>query len=294
MKKSHLSSIAKSILLVTMAASSTTASDDDQTHVNHDLCSDDDHCLNGGSCQEGNSVVPHRHCLCGPGFSGPTCERFCPLDCKNGSYCHEAPTGGASGLLIDEGRIYDPEDYSCKCFGHFTGALCEIPYKGCGDSERCYNGGECVAGDDMRHHCKCKKGYIGDSCETRTSIVIKEESNTALEAVLVSLVIFLTVALAYLLKRKRINKLTPDFVEVQRLALEHKMAEMPHASFDDQSTIHFENQLSGLKRTSVFDDVRKTLWGDQNNTSHKNPRAGPYDDESSASSGSSFGDVHII
>ncbi|KAL3942977.1 MAG: hypothetical protein SGBAC_002928 [Bacillariaceae sp.] len=286
MKKSRSTSMAKRriILLLVMASSSVTASisENDHSHDN-DLCTDDDHCLNGGSCQEGNSLILHRHCLCAPGFSGPACQRFCPLDCKNGSYCHVAPTGGASGLLIDEGRIYDAEDYSCKCSGHFTGALCEIPYKGCGDSERCYNGGECVAGDDMRHHCQCKKGYAGDSCEIRTLIDVREESDAALEGILAALLILLSMALFFLLKRKR-AKLTPDFVEVQRSALKYRMAAMPHASFDDESsTIHFELHPPALKHGSVFQDEEADI----------DTRAGPFNDESSAS-GSSFGDIHII
>ena len=284
-------SIVTTILLLIMASSSVIASSsntdnseqDNNPHV--DLCSNDDQCLNGGSCQEANSVIPHRHCLCTSGFSGPACERFCPLDCKNEGYCHVAPTGGASGLLIDQGRVFDPEDYSCKCVGYFTGVLCEIPYKRCGDSERCYNDGECVLGEDMRHRCNCKHGYSGDSCEIRTLT----DDDSTMEGILLAMVILLSVVLVYLLKRKRPNQ-TPDFVQVQRAALKHKMAAMPHASFDDESSsvsvIDFVRTT--IKRASLFEEDEDETYASRRDGSY-------YDDGSTSTDDSSrHGGIHII
>jgi hypothetical protein len=201
------------------------------TEHENDLCMDDAHCFNGGKCQEAHSEIPHRHCHCADGFSGPTCDRFCPLQCQNGGICHVAPTGGAEGLL-HQGVNYDPEDYTCKCFGHYTGASCEIPYRQCGKSENCYNGGRCMAGDDdLKHHCKCSNGYIGASCETKSQLI--EVSDTATQITLMVMVVVLAVALVLLLKRKR-KKNIPDFVLVQQEAMKKQLKQMPHSSYNDE------------------------------------------------------------
>lgn len=219
------------------------------TEHENDLCIDDMHCFNGGKCQEANSVTPHRHCHCADGFSGPTCERFCPMQCQNGGSCHVAPTGGAEGLL-NQGRTYDPEDYTCKCFGHFTGAFCEIPYKQCGRFEKCYNGGKCVAGDNLKHHCKCSHGYVGESCETKGQVI--EVSDTTTEITLMVLVIVLAAALVLLLKRKRKMSI-PDFVSVQEEAMKSHLKLMPHVSFDDDlSQVHVGPFGSETKLNAVL------------------------------------------
>ena len=77
---------------------------------------------------------------------------------------------GESKGLTEESNEYqfDPEDYMCKCFGRFTGTLCEIPYVNCGESGRCFNGGVCHIQDDSPiRTCACPRGFTGESCELK-------------------------------------------------------------------------------------------------------------------------------
>ena len=148
-----------------------------------------------------------RYCECQDGFSGPRCSKYCPLDCQNGGYCMVTPVGGALGLE-EQLPTYDPNDYMCKCYGHFTGKLCDIPYTNCGESERCYNGGECLVGDDMKHKCSCSIGFSGDSCEIRldikeeVAVVMTDEGRFAV-LILSSLFVVLGIALCVMLRRRR-------------------------------------------------------------------------------------------
>lgn len=118
--------------------------------------------------------------------------------------------------------------------------------------------------------------------------MIVKDRNSAVEGILLAMVILLSLALAYLLKRKR-TKLTPDFVQVQRSALQHKMAAMPHASFDEEaSSIDFGFTLK-----------RATLFEDDDGESYTRRRSGPFDDDDSTVSGfsdssSKVEGVHII
>lgn len=131
-----------------------------------DACTMNQHCLNGGTC----NVVPatstgYRTCHCQDGYSGPRCSQYCPLDCQNGGYCTKIPHGGVLGIE-EPIASFDPSDYMCKCFGHYTGTVCEIPFTNCGDQVRCYHGGECILTEDLIHQCQCPSGYTGESCET--------------------------------------------------------------------------------------------------------------------------------
>jgi hypothetical protein len=153
-----------------------------------------------------NDVTNFRHCHCQDGFSGPRCSRFCPFDCQNGGYCRVTPQGGASGRQEQTGP-YSSNDYTCKCFGHFTGLLCETPYENCGDEERCYNGGQCVVGEDMIHRCTCPRGYGGESCETHVAVkaepeALPEEGIVAI-TVLAIMVLMMGAALFILVRKKR-------------------------------------------------------------------------------------------
>jgi hypothetical protein len=181
-----------------------------------DICNVDSHCLNGGKCMPANDVTNFRHCHCQDGFSGPRCSRFCPFDCQNGGYCRVTPLGAATGLREPSGP-YNPDNYMCKCFGHFTGSLCEIPYSNCGDEERCYNGGRCVLGEDMVHRCSCPQGYGGNSCETPVAVkadseIVTEEGKIVI-TVLSIMLLFLGATLFILVQRKRLSP-PPKFIIV--------------------------------------------------------------------------------
>eukprot|EP00980_Cylindrotheca_fusiformis_P016810 scaffold5067_cov139-Cylindrotheca_fusiformis.AAC.4 len=238
---------------VLLALFSIASSSQSTEHNENDLCTDDAHCLNGGRCQEANSVAPHRHCDCADGFSGPACERFCPMECQNGGICQVAPTGGAEGLL-HEGRIYNPDDYTCKCYGHFTGSYCELPYTQCGKFKKCYNGGKCMAGDDLKHHCKCRYGFSGDSCETKAKLIDLSDATTV--TTLVVLVVVLLVALVVLLRRKR-KRPIPDFVKVQEEAMKKHLNRMPHVSFDDDISL-YDDELSHVQVGPFGSDSKLT------------------------------------
>lgn len=138
-----------------------------------DACDYDDHCENGGTCEEADEQHTHKYCHCADGFAGIRCHDFCPKNCQNGSYCryHEM----AEPHRFDKDR--DPDDYVCQCFGLFEGDLCEISYMNCGDGTRCYNGGVCRHVEVIEVHednsettitekiCDCPPGYGGPTCQ---------------------------------------------------------------------------------------------------------------------------------
>jgi hypothetical protein len=171
-----------------------------------DICQDDAHCFNGGTCQMPTVVTTHRHCHCPPGYSGTRCARYCPFSCHNGGICtpkvgphaergeelsafRPGSSFGKSFVneaehLKDSYYEYDKELYHCKCKGLFTGALCEIPFVNCnGKNHRCYHGGTCVfeVGDDGSEvvGCDCPEGYGGVSCENKfVSAVSQDDTKT--------------------------------------------------------------------------------------------------------------------
>ena len=133
------------------------------------LCTLDAHCLHGGLCKNPDSNSTSRHCHCKEGFSGPRCSHYCPYSCQNGGYCSVTPLGESKGLTEQSNAYeFNPEDYICKCFGRFTGTLCETPYVNCGESGRCFNGGACkLQGDSPIRKCACPRGFAGESCELK-------------------------------------------------------------------------------------------------------------------------------
>lgn len=143
-----------------------------------DICTMDQHCMNGGSCESANEEVDHRHCICAKDYSGTRCSHFCPLQCQNGGYCTLKPRGGALGVQ-EQTPTFNAEDYMCKCFGHYAGESCEIPYNNCGDNTRCYHGGECIQRDSKEYSsdqpCRCQPGFGGPSCDTRISPAVKND-----------------------------------------------------------------------------------------------------------------------
>lgn len=176
----------------------------------HDACTMDQHCMNAGTCESANEDVDHKHCVCQLGYSGPRCSRYCPLECENNGYCTVKPKGGALGVQ-EQTPTYDPADYMCKCFGHFTGDRCETPYSNCGGQIRCYHGGECRLESDPDYSasqpCRCPIGYSGQSCENRSSVDWTQEedelnlSTTGIFAITFSAIIVVSVMLLVAIKR---------------------------------------------------------------------------------------------
>ena len=138
--------------------------------TSRDTCTMNQNCLNSGTCEPPNNEIDYNHCVCQPGYSGLRCSKYCPLECQNKGVCTWKPTGGAVGNQAHS-LSFDPSDYICKCYGRFTGRLCETQYSNCGSQTKCYHGGECIPIDDhayaQGHRCRCPSGYTGVWCETR-------------------------------------------------------------------------------------------------------------------------------
>lgn len=211
---------------------------DHSLHTEKGFCNDDSDC-NGGKCQLAEHGVQHKHCYCPDYYSGNRCERYCPLQCQNGGLCIVTPLGGVEDL-VDDYYGYDEDEYTCKCFGHYFGPLCEIPYKVCGKAERCFNGGKCIYDrNDLKHKCKCRDGYGGDDCKTIVETpIVKKNDSSEITTILV-LLFLLGAILTYLLKRKRSANI-PDFVSLEQEAREKYLrttssfsTDMPCGSYSD-------------------------------------------------------------
>ena len=129
-----------------------------------DTCVSSENCLNGGVCRIPDSDEhAGRHCHCPVGFGGTRCEHYCPLECQNSGHCHYALDEELSSLsdYLDK----DPSHFECKCLGHFSGQLCDVPYENCADGQRCMNHGVCTYDDRGQSTCACTAGFYGDSCE---------------------------------------------------------------------------------------------------------------------------------
>jgi hypothetical protein len=137
-------------------------------------CESDDQCLNGGKCRDNsNDTGSFNQCDCVAGYGGNRCENYCPLECEHGGYCRY--NGDLSTLNQHD---IQPEDYMCKCLGHYKGTVCEIPYENCGDGGQCFYGGSCRDEEGQASSCNCPAGHEGPSCETEVSF--PEESDNVL------------------------------------------------------------------------------------------------------------------
>jgi hypothetical protein len=205
----------------------------------------DQHCMNGGKCEPANAIIDHRHCVCEEDYSGPRCSRYCPLDCQNKGYCTVKPRGGALGDQ-EQTPTYEISDYMCKCFDHFVGDFCEVPYTNCGGKTRCYHGGECISASNeaVFKPCRCPPGYSGTFCEivlSDYSVDIKKSEFTTARnltrssAILVSC--FSIISLGWFLWRRKQSR-TCSFTEFGEDADEDESAfmdEMKRYSHDGSS-----------------------------------------------------------
>jgi hypothetical protein len=176
------------------------------------VCQNDLNCLNDGKCiatpfiamnttTRTNATYYYKQCHCNHGFYGNRCEHYCPYECMNGGVCYY--TGNIVSSTKEENAVYDTtnqmvhfhlSDYACKCYGYYTGSLCQTPYTNCGDyrtnitttttsntattvqNVQCYNGGNCLdepiqvntsVGNETieeLQYCQCPTNYTGLDC----------------------------------------------------------------------------------------------------------------------------------
>lgn len=185
------------------------------------------------------------HCHCKDGFSGPRCGHHCPYDCKNGGYCTVTPQGEASDLVFLDP---EPDDFMCKCFGRFSGPLCETPYLNCGENERCFNGGVCVLDDtDGKRQCNCPDGWDGDSCESENgqskqkfgeTLTKTKQGKAGLAVIGILLVAVAVAAMLAMVSNRGRPDLYPDF---------HSLQDFEDNDFFDAPSIEDERTYSSKK-----------------------------------------------
>lgn len=213
-----------------------------------DVCMMDAHCLNEGQCLT-DPETSRRYCECRPGFTGLKCSHYCPYACKNGGYCTLTPEGTSSTLVSLEPR---PEDFMCKCFGLWTGPLCEVPYMNCGHRDRCFNGGTCQLDEKLgEHKCKCTDGWSGPTCEAK---VDKDDSALAKMVntpggrsgvtIVGLLLISMVTALVFLIARRRNQDQEDNFHNLAAFGDEGStfLEEERHSSFLDDEDGGRENR----------------------------------------------------
>jgi hypothetical protein len=88
-------------------------------------------------------------CVCGPGYTGATCEVDID-DCSVNPCVH--------GVCIDQ-----IDAFACVCGPGYTGATCEVDIDDCNPNP-CFNGGDCLDGVNS-FTCMCPSGYWGVQCE---------------------------------------------------------------------------------------------------------------------------------
>jgi len=110
-------------------------------------------CLNGGTCEEGQSayfLYYSQRCVCPEGYTGQFCEEIIDncVDnaCLNGASC-------VNGI----------NSYTCSCTSGWTGNLCQTSVDDCSNSP-CLNGATCVDGHET-YTCECPPGYNGANCQ---------------------------------------------------------------------------------------------------------------------------------
>lgn len=151
----------------------------------HDTCKTDAQCLNGGHCELAVSIKSEtnfNHCICHKGFGGQRCESFCPLSCENGGICHKKDSASSETEAAVDPRHPFSSAYACKCLGHWSGTVCDVPYENCRNGRQCFNGGTCREdskedGEGTNRYCDCPPNFGGPSCQEERE---EEDSDTKL------------------------------------------------------------------------------------------------------------------
>lgn len=155
-------------MMAPLAAASSSSDASNNPAAVRDTCLASTQCLNGGVCADPDDEFPHKHCVCRPQFHGVHCESHCPLPCHNGGQCRMRDGTSPEEYVHHKS---DESNFVCRCRGHYTGELCQVPYKNCGtdDGLRCLNGGACRAPDREGglSTCDCPSGFDGETCEVR-------------------------------------------------------------------------------------------------------------------------------
>eukprot|EP00567_Pseudictyota_dubia_P003415 CAMPEP_0197434992 /NCGR_PEP_ID=MMETSP1175-20131217/2650_1 /TAXON_ID=1003142 /ORGANISM="Triceratium dubium, Strain CCMP147" /LENGTH=565 /DNA_ID=CAMNT_0042963901 /DNA_START=144 /DNA_END=1841 /DNA_ORIENTATION=+ len=155
-------------------------------------------CANGGVCNNEVTEVMKK-CDCPKEWFGPHCEYArgnndawanykpseCSLKCRNGGKCVFGQKDyGAHGNKNDATVAFTNETHQdgmhCVCPDGFTGLICQIPAKKCGNRLWCYNGAECQVAEmqdgTSRKYCDCapgstdKKAFAGLACQHQSGV----------------------------------------------------------------------------------------------------------------------------
>lgn len=148
--------------------------------LKHDSCKTDAMCLNGGLChvfhsdslerKAGGISDEYNYCNCRVGYGGQRCESHCPLTCRNGGVCFSKADGVDSGVTVQSDPIHLMSTlYACKCMGHWTGTVCDIPYENCADGSQCFNAGRCLQRNVTIavSYCECPLNFGGIACQDK-------------------------------------------------------------------------------------------------------------------------------
>jgi hypothetical protein len=126
------------------------------------VCESNEDCKNGGICKIDprtiGSLNPVNHCQCVDRYWGPTCTRYCPIECYNGGICRFKSDVAGDEDLND--LATDPDHFECECP---VGRQCQAPVLACVDDSMCLNGGICIVSSDnaTAYMCTCAEGYTG-------------------------------------------------------------------------------------------------------------------------------------
>ncbi|KAI1724308.1 EGF-like domain-containing protein [Ditylenchus destructor] len=183
-----------------------------ETHSYQDLYNCKLPCQNGGICRSSTAD----RCECPPAYEGIVCEfekkNPCELNtCHNGSTCIPNFDYGSYYCLCPDNRrgercelemqpcehnpcihgtchlndaIKNATSISCKCDHGFEGDLCDkiiadhcsLMSTSLGQRNPCLNGGYCQNRPDG-FECFCKRGFMGELCETPSSGIAKNDKD---------------------------------------------------------------------------------------------------------------------
>lgn len=173
-------------------------------------CDRNEDCRNGGVCKF-HADTGVSMCECLERYFGPTCTRYCPLQCQNEGICRFK--GDDIGFQHLHGQDMTADHYECKCRGDFTGKFCEAPFESCPDGSQCLNGGECteVNGNSSSYKCTCPFGLDGDRCEgseetrtyTKGPVTREPVSGGSIAGIIVALVAVAVVAVIIARRHRR-------------------------------------------------------------------------------------------